>query len=221
MIVSLAAAFSGIDTWIFDLDNTLYPPETGLLDQINTRMTAFIMRELGLDLEEAFDLRAAYWRQYGITLGGLVEHHGVDPAHFLADTHQIDLKGLKPDLMLHQAISVLPGRKIIHTNGSRAHANAVLRARGLVGSFEAIYAIEDKALTPKPREEAYRIVIERAGVNPTRSAMIEDTARNLEVPKGLGMKTILVTSPGGEMPPDHVDHATGDLTAFLRSAAAT
>lgn len=217
MNISSAPALSHVDTWIFDLDNTLYPPETGLLDQINTRMTAFIMRELGLDLEDAFNLRAAYWQQYGITLAGLVDHHGVDPDHFLADTHRIDLDGLVPEPELVQAITRLQGRKIIHTNGSRAHAEAILAARGLRTCFDAVYTIEDKSLTPKPRAAAYDIVIGQDGIDPARAAMIEDSVRNLEVPKQLGMTTVWVTGETPEPSPGFVDHVTDDLAGWLRS----
>ncbi|MEO1492988.1 MAG: pyrimidine 5'-nucleotidase [Pseudomonadota bacterium] len=209
-----------IDTWIFDLDDTLYPPEAGLLAEINRRITAFIVRELGMAPEDAAVIRARYWAEHGITLAGLIAEHRVKPDHFLADTHDIDLSGVRPNPALVGAIAELPGRRIVHTNGARAHAARVLAATGLEELFDEVYAIEDKGLIPKPRAEAYRIVLEHSGADPTRALMIEDTHRNLVEPRRLGMATAWLAHDSNHATPDHVDHRIEDLTAFLRAQIA-
>lgn len=211
--------FAHVETWIFDLDNTLYHPSARLFDQINARMTAFIMRELGVGRAEADRMRRDYWQRHGATLGGLVAEHGVDPQHFLDDVHQIDLSALLPDPELAEAIRRVPGRRIIHSNGSRAHAARVLAARGLDGLFDAVYAIEDKALTPKPQPEAYQTIVELARLDPARAAMIEDDARNLEVPKTLGMATVWLCHDAGPMAPEWVDRRISCLIDFLAELA--
>jgi len=208
--------FAHVETWVFDLDNTLYHPSARLFDQINALMTGFIMRELGVSRPEADRLRRTYWQQHGATLGGLIAEHGVDPDRFLAEVHAIDLSALTPDADLAEAIRRVPGRKIVHTNGARAHAARVLSARGLEGIFDAVFAIEDKALTPKPRPEAYRRIVDLARLDPARTAMIEDDARNLEVPKALGMATIWLCHQTGGRAPGWVDRRIVELTRFLQ-----
>jgi putative hydrolase of the HAD superfamily len=208
--------FDRVETWIFDLDNTLYHPSARLFDQINARMTGFIMRELGLGEAEANALRRGYWEQHGTTLRGLIDEHGVDPDAFLDEVHAIDLSALTPDADLAEAVRRLPGRRIVHTNGSRAHAKGVLAARGLTDAFDAVYGIEDKALVPKPQPDAYHRIVRLSGFDPMRAAMIEDDVRNLEVPKALGMATVWLCHESGSRVPDHVDRCIDGLTAFLR-----
>ena len=209
-----------VETWIFDLDQTLYHPSARLYDQINARMTAFIMRELGLTRRAADRLREAYWARDGITLSGLVAEHGVDPAAFLDDVHRIDLRVLRPDPRLAAALRGLPGARIIHSNGARRHAERVLEARGLGGLFGRIFGIDDKGFVPKPRPEAYAHVVEAAGLDPARAVMVEDDQRNLEVPKALGMTTVWLAHAPGEKAGAHVDHRVTSLADFLAAAAA-
>jgi putative hydrolase of the HAD superfamily len=207
--------FSHVETWIFDLDNTLYHPSARLFDQINARMTGFIMRELGASRAEANGMRRNYWQRHGTTLRGLIDNHGIDPERFLEEAHDIDLSALKPDADLATALRRLPGTRIVHTNGARAHAGRVLAARGLEGAFDAVYAIEDKALVPKPRPDAYRRIIRLSGLDPARAAMVEDDARNLEVPKALGMATVWLCHQEGAKAPAFVDRSINGLTRFL------
>jgi putative hydrolase of the HAD superfamily len=211
--------FSHVETWIFDLDNTLYHPSARLFDQINQRMTGFIMRELRVSRAEANGLRRRYWECHGTTLRGLIDNHGVDPAHFLDEAHDIDLSALKPDADLATAIRRLPGTRIVHTNGARTHAAKVLAARGLEGVFDAVYAIEDKALVPKPQPNAYDRIIRLSGLDPTRAAMVEDDVRNLEVPKALGMATVWLCHQAGAAAPAYVDRRITRLTRFLQELA--
>lgn len=229
--------FHDTDIWIFDLDNTLYPPETALFSQIEARMTDYVMRLLAVDHARADLLRRDYWRQHGTTLAGLMAEHGIDAAAYLAEVHDIDFSGLAPDPDLAAAIAALPGRKIIHTNADSTYARRVLAARGLIAPavpdskavalFEAIYGIEETGFRPKPLAEAFDAVLTACGADPRRAAFFEDDPRNLEIPHALGMQTVLVGP--GRIGPDaladdcdhgpHVHHRTNDLAGFLRTIA--
>lgn len=202
--------------WIFDLDNTLYPPSARLFDQIEIKMEAFIMRELALDSQSAKSLRADFWKKYGTTLAGLMEVHDVDPDPFLDEVHDIDVSALQPDPDLAQLISGLPGQKLIYTNGSRGHGRNVSTARGLFASFDAIFGIEDANYVPKPHKSAFDAIIAKAGIDPTRAMMVEDEPRNLIAPAQMGMTTVLVGPPDSG---PHVHHSTQDLAQFLRDFA--
>ncbi|MBP7241714.1 pyrimidine 5'-nucleotidase [Amaricoccus sp.] len=208
------AHFVAVETWVFDLDNTLYSPRFRLFDQIERRMTAFVSETLGVDTERASELRAAYWREYGTTLAGLMAEHGVAPGPYLAAVHDIDLSGMAPAPDLATAIARLPGRKVVFTNGSREHARRVTAALGISGAFDALYGVEDAGYLPKPREAAYARVFGAEGLDPRRAAMFEDDPRNLEAPHRLGMRTVLVGAVTGEAPA-HVHHRTDDLAGFL------
>ncbi|MEM8597401.1 MAG: pyrimidine 5'-nucleotidase [Pseudomonadota bacterium] len=210
--------FDAVETWIFDLDNTLYAPSHRLLDQITERMTHYMMRELGIGRPAADRLRNTYFARHGITLTGLIEEHDVDHAHFLEEVHDIDLSALRPDPALNRGIAGLKARGkrlIIHTNGARGHAARVLERLDLSEVFDAVYAIEDKALRPKPDPRAYARVLTADGFAPERAAMIEDTAANLAEPKRLGMGTVWVCHTEGAKAPEHVDLRITRLAAFL------
>lgn len=221
--------FAHIDTWIFDLDNTLYPPEMALFPQIEMRMNEYVMRLLSVEVETASRMRRDWWMQHGTTLAGLMADHGIDPIAYLDDVHDVDLSIVAPAPDLAAAIAALPGRRLIHTNADAAYAARVLRARGLTNMpdgaplFEAIYGVTETDFLPKPRAEAFAAVIGYAGIDPTRAIFFEDDPRNLAVPHQLGMRTVLV-GPGRFGPdqmtgavPDHVDHHIHDLTAFLQA----
>ncbi len=209
-------AFSHVRTWVFDLDNTLYPPEVRLFDQIDRRMTDYVMRTLKLDRSKADHLRKQYWRDYGTTLAGLMMHHGVDPAPYLVDVHAIDFSVLGPDPVLRSGIARLPGRRIVYTNGSAPYAMRVIEARGLSGLFDAVYGVENAAFHPKPRPEAFDTVFGTDGLDPKRAAMFEDDPRNLRVPHALGMRTVHV-APEALPVADaaHIHHHTDNLGGFL------
>lgn len=205
--------FSHVTTWVFDLDNTLYPPHMRLFDQIEVRMTDWVMQALKVDRARADHLRAYYWAAYGTTLAGLMREHGIDPGPYLNEVHDIDFSVLAPDPALARSIAALPGRKIIYTNACAPYAEKVLAARGLGGLFDAIYGVEHAEFHPKPDAQAFATVFARDGLDPTRGAMFEDDSRNLAVPHQLGMKTVHV-APAPE-PADHIHHHTTDLAAFL------
>ncbi|MDP5308371.1 pyrimidine 5'-nucleotidase [Paracoccus spongiarum] len=220
--------FAHVDVWIFDLDNTLYPPQMALFPQIETRMTAYVMRLLQLRRDEADRLRRDWWRQHGTTLAGLMAEHAIDPLDYLAEVHDIDFTGLAPAPELSAAIEALPGRKLVHTNGDSTYARKVLAARGL-GMFEAVYGIEETGFRPKPARAAFEAVLRMAAIDPRRAAFFEDDPRNLVAPHDMGMRTVLVGPPrhgpdtGAALPGcdaiPHVDHRIDDLVAFLRAIA--
>ncbi len=205
--------FSHVTTWVFDLDNTLYPPHMRLFDQIEVRMTDWVMQALQVDRVRADRLRAHYWQTYGTTLAGLMREHGVDPGPYLNEVHDIDFSVLAPDPGLARAIGQLPGRKIIYTNACAPYAEKVLSARGLAGLFDAIYGVEHAEFHPKPDAQAFATVFARDGLDPTRGAMFEDDTRNLAVPHALGMRTVHVAPKADPAP--HVQHHTDDLADFL------
>ncbi|MGR3836985.1 MAG: pyrimidine 5'-nucleotidase [Cognatishimia sp.] len=205
--------FSHVDTWVFDLDHTLYPPRMRLFDQIEVRMTSYVMRELNVSRDKADDLRARYWREHGTTLAGLMRNHDIDPDPYLVEVHDIDFSVLDPEPALAEVIGTLPGRKIIYTNGSAPYAEQVLAARGLDGLFAEIYGIEHAGYRPKPEAAAFEQVFARDGLNPKSAAMFEDDPRNLRVPHDMGLNTVLVTPEPDPHP--HIHHHTDDLTGFL------
>lgn len=208
-----AARFSHVTDWVFDLDNTLYPPEARLFDQIEIRMTAFVMQALGVDRPEADRLRRHYWHSYGTTLAGLMQEHDIDPGPYLYQVHEITLDHLDPDPALRAGIAALPGRKIVYTNGSAPYAERVLAARGLSGLFDGVYGVEHAGFRPKPDRAAFETVFARAGITPDRAAMFEDDPRNLAAPHAMGMRTVHVAP--APRPAPHIEHHTPDLAGFL------
>lgn len=205
--------FSHVDTWVFDLDNTLYPPRARLFDQIEVKMTQYVMDALGVDRAEADRLRSHYWHEHGTTLAGLMREHDIDPGPYLVAVHEISLDHLEPDAELNRRIRALPGRKIVYTNGCAPYAERVIAQRGLTGAFDAVYGVEHAGFLPKPQQQAFDAVFARDGVNPRRSAMFEDEARNLKAPHAMGMRTVHVAPE----PEDHahIHHHTDDLAGFL------
>ncbi|MCC5959635.1 MAG: pyrimidine 5'-nucleotidase [Rhodobacteraceae bacterium] len=206
-------SFSHIRGWVFDLDNTLYPPEIRLFDQIEQRMTAFLMQELKVDQASANRLRKQYWATYGTTLAGLMQCHGIDPDPYLHEVHDIDFSVIAPDPNLRDRIAGLQGRKIVYTNGSRDYANKVLDARGLSGIFDAVYGVENANYRPKPERAAFEHVFAQDGIDVSTAAMFEDDPRNLAAPFEMGMRTVHVAPQSHASP--FIDHHTDDLTAFL------
>ncbi|MEJ6391281.1 pyrimidine 5'-nucleotidase [Gymnodinialimonas ulvae] len=209
------AQLTNIDTWVFDLDNTLYPPSMALFPQVNARMTDWVMQALGVDRAEADHLRHSYYHQHGTTLAGLMQNHDVDPDPYLVAVHDIDFSVLSPDPDLAAAINALPGRKIIYTNGTAPYAEAVTAARGLSGLFDAIYGVEHAGYRPKPSATAFETIFAADGLTPNRAAMFEDEARNLTVPHAMGLTTIHVAP--APAPETHIHHHTADLLHFLNT----
>jgi putative hydrolase of the HAD superfamily len=220
------AGFGHVDTWVFDLDNTLYPPDSALWPQIDDRITAYIMELYGLDGQGSRALQKHFYKQHGTTLKALMDSGHVDPDDFLHFVHDIDRSSLSPDQRLRAAIDALPGRKLILTNGSERHAEDTARALGIDDLFEAIFDIKAAGFTPKPEVAAYDRFFRRHGVTPGRAAMFEDLVKNLAAPHAAGMRTVLVVPPSGVVDlrddwekrqgrPGFVDHVTDDLAGFL------
>jgi len=209
--------FSHVAHWVFDLDNTLYPPESRLFSQIEPRMTAYVMQALGVTEAEASHLRVHYWKTYGTTLAGLMREHDVDPTPYLEDVHRIDFSVLPPDPELAARIRALPGRRIVYTNGTSPYAEEVLAARGLSGLFDAVYGVEHAQFRPKPEREAFEAIFARDGTDPVRAAMFEDDPRNLAAPHAMGMRTVHVAPE--RLRADHIHHHTDNLSRFLSGLA--
>ncbi|EYD71086.1 pyrimidine 5'-nucleotidase [Limimaricola hongkongensis] len=214
LLTDIAEDFAHVRAWVFDLDNTLYPPQARLFDQIEARMRAWMMAALDVDAAEADRLRAAYWEQHGTTLAGLMAEHGLPADDFLVDVHDIDLSHLAAAPALARAITALPGRRIVYTNGSEPYARRVLAARGLSGVFDAVYGVEHAGLVPKPQRAAFEAVFALDGLAPEQGAMFEDDPRNLAVPHAMGMRTVLVGPPNVTLA-DHIHHHTDDLAGFV------
>ena len=215
--------FNHIDTWVFDLDNTLYPASCRLFDQIDVKIGAFVSQLLNVDAVEARLVQKAMFYKYGTTLRGLMIEHDVAPEDFLEFVHDIDHAPVPHDPGLDEALHALPGRKLIFTNGTVAHAEKVLARLGVTHHFGDIFDIVHSDYVPKPAIEPYRKFVAQTAIRPETSAMFEDIARNLEAPSSLGMTTVLVTSPdnrdahhlNGEDTPAYVDHVTDNLPGFL------
>lgn len=215
----MLAALAPIDTWIFDLDNTLYPARANLFARIDDRMTSYVARRLGLPRDEARRVQKAYFHRHGTTLTGLMADHDVDPHEFLADVHDVEMEVLEEDAPLAAAIAQLPGRKLVFTNGDKPYALKVLDRLGLGASFEAIHDIHAMALVPKPHPSAYAGLCAAFGIEPHRAIFFEDMARNLAPAKAIGMATVWVDN-GSEQGPeprrDHIDYIVHDLAPWLQ-----
>jgi putative hydrolase of the HAD superfamily len=219
--------FGHVDTWIFDLDNTLYPASCRLFDQIDVRMGEFVSNLLGVSYAEAKARQKELFYKYGTTLRGLMVEHGVNPDGFLDYVHNIDHSPVASDPALDAALHRLPGRKLVFTNGTIAHTGKVLARLGVTHHFADIFDIVHSDFIPKPEREPYLKFVETTGIHPETAAMFEDIARNLEVPHDLGMTTVLVVAPenrdaerlnrdSGGLEKPHIHHVTGDLVDFLR-----
>src|SRR5215470_359547 len=223
--------FSHVDIWVFDLDNTLYPRHLNLWQQVDERIRDFVAKFLNVAPEEAFRVQKDYYRRYGTTMRGLMTEHGLNPDDFLEFVHEIDHSPLTPNPTLGAAIEALPGRKLILTNGTRKHADAVTRRLAIHHHFEDVFDIVAAELEPKPQPQTYDRFLKAHGVDPASAAMFEDLARNLAVPHALGMTTVLVVPHGTRevfredwelegRDALHVDHVTDDLVRFLETVAA-
>ena len=207
------------ETWVFDLDNTLYPASTNLFGQIDLRMRDFIAVALDLEPEAARALQKTYFHNYGTTLRGLMEHHAVDAHAFLDYVHAVDIDALTPSPALDTALARLSGRKLIFTNASTGHARRVMRRLGVERRFDAVFDIADAGYRPKPDPAVYARLVERHRIDPLSAVMVEDIARNLEPAAALGMTTVWVRTEsewgreGGDGA--HVHHVADDLVAWL------
>jgi putative hydrolase of the HAD superfamily len=222
--------FGKVETWVFDLDNTLYPHHLNLWQQVDERIRAYIADFLKISHDEAFRMQKDYYKRYGTTMRGLMTEHGLDPDDYLEYVHKIDHSPLAPNPELGAALEKLPGRKLILTNGTRKHADAVMKRLKVHEHFEDVFDIVAAELEPKPSAITYERFLTRHDVDASKAAMFEDLARNLEAPHALGMTTVLVVPQhqhevfredwelaGRDAP--HVDHLTDDLVGFIEGLA--
>jgi len=223
---------SHIESWIFDLDNTLYDARLQLFAQIDARMTAFIRDQLSLNHGTARKLQKDLYVKYGATMRGLMTEHDVCPDQFMDFVHDIDLTAIRENPALGAALAILPGRKFIYTNGSTRHAENVARALGVYHQFDDVFDIKAAGYAPKPQRQSYELFLKDHIVDPMRAIMFEDIAQNLETPYAVGMTTVLVCSdapwledePQAKRPArpgdtaDHIHYVTDNLTAFLQNA---
>ncbi len=227
------ADLTHVESWVFDLDNTLYPARCNLFAEIDARMTDFIRMRLNVDAGDARRLQKEYYVKYGTTLAGMMAEHKTPPDEFLHYVHDIDRSAVAEDPALAAAISHLPGRRFIFTNGSVDHAEKTLARIGLSGLFDDIFDVRAADFTPKPHLFAYQKFLAATGVHAPRAAMFEDLAHNLEAADALGMTTVLVCQdaewfagePQGKRPARpgdahgaHIHHVTPDLARFLGMA---
>ncbi|GGO92483.1 pyrimidine 5'-nucleotidase [Stakelama pacifica] len=207
-----------IDTWIFDLDNTLYPASANLFAQIDARMTDYVAQMLDIGREEAFRVQKDYFHAHGTTLWGLMENHAIDPHDFLDYVHDVEMDVLEHDAPLAAAIAKLPGRKLVFTNGDGPYARRVLDRLGLGETFEAIHDIHATSYRPKPDPIVYRGLCDAYAIDPETALFAEDMARNLKPAKAIGMATLWVNN-GSEQGPDadrdFIDFTTGNLGRWL------
>ena len=212
-------ALKDIETWVFDLDNTLYDASTNVFDFIDLRMRSFIADFLDLDLDEAYRLQKRYFKEYGTTLRGLIDHHAVDPDKFLEYVHDIDLSNIEPSPAMDAALTSLRGRKIIFTNASDEHARRIIERLGVGHHFEAVFDIASANYVPKPDPRIYAQLLGDHRIDPANSVFIDDIARNLKPAADLGMTTVWVRSDsewsrqgsdGG-----HIHHITDNLVPWL------
>lgn len=214
-----------IDTWVFDLDNTLYPASCRLFDQIDVKMGEYVSRALGLSYADAKKRQKELFYKHGTTLRGMMEEHAMHPEGFLDYVHNIDYSPVKADDALASVLKKLPGRRLVLTNGTTKHATSVMDQLGITHLFDGVFDIIDSDYVPKPQRGPYETFIKRHAVKPESAAMFEDIARNLEVPHELGMVTVLITSDengdanhlNAETIGQHVHHVTDDLAGFLHN----
>lgn len=221
-----ASDFSHVDTWVFDLDNTLYASNADIFPQIDARIRAFVANALKIDPDEAYALQKDLYRRYGTSLRGLMVEHGLSAPAFLDYVHDIDYSALQPDPALGEALARLPGRRFIMTNGTARHAEKTADQLGITPHFHGMFDIVAADLVPKPDASAYERMFRDFNIDPTRATMFEDLPRNLAVPHAVGMKTVLVVPTGHkasvEAAPtadgkviDGIDFVTDDLSGFL------
>ncbi len=216
---------AGVRAWVFDLDNTLYPPTSPVFDQIDRRMTEYIARFLKVDAAAAFSAQKSYYRRYGTSLCGLMTEHGMEPEGFLAYVHDIDHAVIAPDPELAALLAGLPGRRFVYTNGSAAHAQAVLDRLGVSALFEAIFDIRAADYVPKPQGGSYDRLIERLDFDPREAVLVEDSLKNLPPAAERGMKTVWLrnqrpTAGSDLFDPDQCDAVIEDLNRWLSAVVA-
>ena len=210
-----------INTWIFDLDNTLYSADSGIFQQVHTLMSKFVSTHLNIDIKKATELQRKYYRQHGTTLRGLMDNHNVDPDHFLSEVHQLDYSIVGPNFKLNRELEKLKGRKIIYTNANRQHANDILIRLELTNMFDEIFDIKTANYIPKPEASPYEQIISEFNIDPITTIMFDDIAKNLVPAKNVGFASVWIDVGYENFSDDiakskkYLDYETKDLSLFL------
>jgi putative hydrolase of the HAD superfamily len=213
--------FSHVRNWIFDLDNCLYPASAGLFDLIDERMSSYIQRLLDCSPDEAKRVQKAHFHEHGTTLAGLMKEHEVDPHHFLAEVHDVDLDRVQCDERLARLLPQLPGRRFVFTNGDAPYARRVLERIGIGEQFDDLHDIHASSYRPKPDPHGYALLCERFAIDPAHALLADDMVQNLAPAKALGMTTIWVDN--GSERGNHnydcqmVDERITDVGEWLKS----
>ena len=206
-------------TWIFDLDNTLHDARAHVFPHIDRSMTAYLQAALDLDEAAAGDLRRHYWQRYGVTLLGLMRHHGTDPEHFLRETHRVpDLaRMIRKEPGLRSALKRLRGRRVVFSNAPVTYVRLVLKALKVADLFDDVFSIEHTRFRPKPDAYGFLRLIRKNRLSPGRCIMVEDTLVNLRTAKKLGMRTVWVSREARA--PSFVDVTVRSVRALHRAVA--
>ena len=210
-----------INTWIFDLDNTLYSADSGIFQQVHTLMGKFVSAHLNIDIKKAKELQRKYYRQHGTTLRGMMDNHNVDPDYFSSEVHQLDYSIVDPNFKLNRELKKLKGRKIIYTNANRQHANDILIRLELTNLFDEIFDIKTANYIPKPESSPYEQIISEFNIDPITTIMFDDIAKNLVPAKNVGFASVWIDVGYENFSDDiakskkYLDYETKDLSLFL------
>lgn len=214
----IAADLQGVKSWVFDLDNTLYPAENAFMGLVEKRINDYVVRTSGLPSDEALVMQKSFLHDYGTSLAGLMTRYQIDPHHFLAEVHDVPLDVLEPDTALRLGLERLEGRRVIFTNGSSVHAHRVLGKLGIDDLFDGVFALEDADLIPKPDPRTFDKMLTRFGIDASTACFFEDTPQNLVPAKAIGMGTVLVGPKAFSAEGDYIDFRAASLPPFLTTA---
>ena len=210
-----------IDTWIFDLDNTLYSADSGIFQQVHKLMGKFIVEHLNVNINEAKNIQRKYYKKHGTTLRGLMDNHGIDPDSFLEEVHKLDYSIVSPNLKLAKNLENLNGKKFIFTNANKKHADIILDKLQITNLFEGIFDIKMANYIPKPEIQTYEKLIETYNINPNKTIMFDDIAKNLVPASKKGFTTVWINVGHENFSDDiasskkYLDHQTKDLSNWL------
>ena len=210
-----------INTWIFDLDNTLYSADSGIFQQVHIFMGEFISKYLNIEINEAKKLQKKYYKKHGTTLRGMMDNHSVDPDLFLSEVHKLDYSIVDPNEELNKQLEKLKGRKIIYTNANRQHADEILKRLKLTHIFTEIFDIKNANYIPKPEITPYEQIIKDYEINPSKAIMFDDIAKNLVPAKNIGFTTIWINAGYENFSDDikkskkFLDYETKNISNFL------
>jgi len=212
-----------INTWVFDLDNTLYSADSGIFQQVHKLMGEFISKNLNMEITEAKKLQSKYYKQHGTTLRGMMDNHGIDADHFLDEVHKLDYSIVGSNKKLNEELNKLEGRKIIYTNANKKHAIDVLERIELTNFFDEIFDIKMANYIPKPELKPYEQLIDLFKINPDNTAMFDDIAKNLVPAKKVRFTSVWIDagyenfSDDIEASKEYLDFQTRDLSLFLKN----